>query len=65
MAVDAVVSLAAEPLFVDKWKLDAVSSGTQKAIGCIPGLSLATFSPLAKYNFVLGSPRRSLFILPF
>lgn len=49
LAVDAVVSTAAVPLFVDKWKIDAVVAGTQKAIGAPPGLALTTYSPLAKY----------------
>lgn len=49
LGVDAVVSIAAVPLFVDRWKLDAVVGGSQKAVGCIPGISLLTFSPLAKY----------------
>lgn len=47
--MDAVVSTAAVPLFVDRWKIDAVVAGTQKAIGAPPGLALTTYSPLAKY----------------
>jgi alanine-glyoxylate transaminase/serine-glyoxylate transaminase/serine-pyruvate transaminase len=35
------------PLHVDEWGLDAVYSGTQKCLGCPPGLSPLTFSPRA------------------
>ncbi len=42
--VDAVTSLAGSPLMVDDWKLDAVYSGTQKCLSCVPGLSPVTFS---------------------
>lgn len=49
LAVDAVVSTGAVPLFVDRWKIDAAVSGTQKGIGAPPGLALTTYSPLAKY----------------
>lgn len=52
LAVDAVVSTAAVPLYVDRWKIDAVVAGTQKAIGAPPGLALTTYSPLAKYVII-------------
>jgi len=42
--VDAVTSLGGIPLLVDEWKLDAVYSGTQKCLSCVPGLSPVTFS---------------------
>ena len=45
--VDAVTSLAGVPLMVDKWKLDAVYSGSQKCLSCFPGLSPVTFSEAA------------------
>lgn len=45
--VDAVTSLGGVPLKVDEWKLDAVYSGSQKCLSCIPGLSPITFSPKA------------------
>ena len=41
--VDAVTSLGGIPLLVDDWKLDAVYSGTQKCLSCVPGLSPVTF----------------------
>jgi alanine-glyoxylate transaminase/serine-glyoxylate transaminase/serine-pyruvate transaminase len=41
---DTVTSLAGSPLMVDDWKLDAVYSGTQKCLSCVPGLSPVTFS---------------------
>jgi alanine-glyoxylate transaminase/serine-glyoxylate transaminase/serine-pyruvate transaminase len=45
--VDTVTSLAGSPLMVDDWKLDAVYSGTQKCLSCVPGLSPVTFSQRA------------------
>jgi alanine-glyoxylate transaminase/serine-glyoxylate transaminase/serine-pyruvate transaminase len=44
---DTVTSLAGSPLMVDEWKLDAVYSGTQKCLSCVPGLSPVTFSQRA------------------
>ena len=44
---DAVTSLGGSPLKVDEWELDAVYSGTQKCLSCIPGLSPVTFSDRA------------------
>jgi len=44
---DTVTSLAGSPLLVDEWKLDAVYSGTQKCLSCVPGLSPVTFSQRA------------------
>ncbi len=48
--VDAVTSLAGAPLQVDEWGLDAVYSGSQKCLSCVPGLSPVTLgeSALAK-----------------
>jgi alanine-glyoxylate transaminase/serine-glyoxylate transaminase/serine-pyruvate transaminase len=45
LIVDAVASLAAEPLNVDKQKLDIVFSGSQKALSAPPGMSPITVSP--------------------
>jgi alanine-glyoxylate transaminase/serine-glyoxylate transaminase/serine-pyruvate transaminase len=45
--VDAVTSLAGSPLEVDAWGLDAVYSGSQKCLSCVPGLSPVTFSERA------------------
>ncbi|KUI96636.1 pyridoxal-phosphate-dependent aminotransferase family protein [Vibrio sp. MEBiC08052] len=45
--VDAVTSLAGVPLAVDEWQLDAVYSGSQKCLSCVPGLSPLTFSQAA------------------
>jgi alanine-glyoxylate transaminase/serine-glyoxylate transaminase/serine-pyruvate transaminase len=44
---DTVTSLAGSPLMVDEWELDAVYSGTQKCLSCVPGLSPVTFSKRA------------------
>lgn len=45
--VDAVTSLAGSELRVDDWGLDAVYSGTQKCMSCVPGISPVTFSERA------------------
>jgi alanine-glyoxylate transaminase / serine-glyoxylate transaminase / serine-pyruvate transaminase len=45
LIVDAVASLAAEPLNVDAQKLDIVFSGSQKALSAPPGMSPITVSP--------------------
>ncbi|MEP5566977.1 MAG: alanine--glyoxylate aminotransferase family protein [Halioglobus sp.] len=45
--VDAVTSLGGIELKVDEWGADAVYSGTQKCLSCIPGISPITFSQRA------------------
>jgi len=45
--VDADTTLAGIPLEVDAWGIDAIYSGTQKCLSCIPGLSPVSFSPRA------------------
>ena len=45
--VDTVTSLGGIPLKVDDWKLDAVYSGSQKCLSCVPGLSPVSFSEKA------------------
>lgn len=45
--VDTVTSLAGIELKVDDWGADAVYSGTQKCLSCIPGISPVTFSQRA------------------
>ena len=45
--VDAVTSLGGTPVLVDRWGLDAVYSGTQKCLSCVPGLAPLTFSDRA------------------
>ena len=42
--VDAVTSLAGVPLYVDDWGIDAIYSGSQKCLSCVPGLSPVSFS---------------------
>ncbi len=44
---DCVTSLGGTPIRVDEWGLDAVYSGTQKCLSCVPGLSPVTFSERA------------------
>src|SRR5215468_10663633 len=48
LIVDAVASLAAEPMHVDKQHLDIVFSGSQKALSAPPGMSPITISPRAE-----------------
>ncbi len=45
--VDCVTSLGGTPVLVDDWGADAVYSGTQKCLSCVPGLSPVTFSERA------------------
>ena len=45
--MDTVTSLGGSPLKVDEWGADAVYSGTQKCLSCVPGLSPVTFSERA------------------
>ena len=51
LVVDTVASLAAEPLHVDKQRLDIVFSGSQKALSAPPGMSPITISPRAEEVF--------------
>ncbi len=45
--VDAVTSLGGIELEVDEWGVDAIYSGTQKCLSCVPGLSPVSFSERA------------------
>ena len=45
--VDAVTSLGGIELEVDAWGIDAIYSGTQKCLSCVPGLSPVSFSKRA------------------
>ena len=45
--VDAVTSLGGVELNVDEWGVDAVYSGSQKCLSCVPGLSPISFSEQA------------------
>ena len=47
VVVDAVTSLGGVPLLVDQWGLDAVYSGSQKCLSCVPGISPVAFSEQA------------------
>jgi alanine-glyoxylate transaminase/serine-glyoxylate transaminase/serine-pyruvate transaminase len=42
--VDTVTSLGGTPVKVDEWGIDAIYSGTQKCLSCIPGISPVSFS---------------------
>ncbi|XP_072036587.1 alanine--glyoxylate aminotransferase-like [Amphiura filiformis] len=46
--VDTVAALGGVPLYVDKWGIDVVYSGSQKVIGAPPGTAPISFSPRAQ-----------------
>ncbi|MCP3427529.1 pyridoxal-phosphate-dependent aminotransferase family protein [Opacimonas viscosa] len=48
--VDAVTSLAGIELRVDDWQIDAIYSGSQKCLSCVPGLSPVSFSDKALHK---------------
>jgi alanine-glyoxylate transaminase/serine-glyoxylate transaminase/serine-pyruvate transaminase len=48
LIVDAVTSLGGVPLMVDELGIDVCYSGTQKCLGCPPGLGLITVGPRAE-----------------
>jgi alanine-glyoxylate transaminase/serine-glyoxylate transaminase/serine-pyruvate transaminase len=45
--LDTVTSLGGCPVRLDEWGVDAAYSGTQKCLGCPPGLSPVSFGPRA------------------
>jgi alanine-glyoxylate transaminase/serine-glyoxylate transaminase/serine-pyruvate transaminase len=45
--VDAVTSLGGTPVLADKWGADAIYSGSQKCLSCVPGLAPVSFSERA------------------
>jgi alanine-glyoxylate transaminase/serine-glyoxylate transaminase/serine-pyruvate transaminase len=45
--VDAVTSLGGTPVKVDEWGVDAIYSGTQKCLSCVPGISPVSFGERA------------------
>ncbi len=47
LIVDCVTSLAGVPVEIDRLQIDAAYSGSQKCLGCPPGLSPVTFGPKA------------------
>ena len=47
VVVDAVCTLSTMPLMMDDWQVDAVITGGQKGLSCIPGVSLVAFSEKA------------------
>ncbi|MDP6555913.1 MAG: alanine--glyoxylate aminotransferase family protein [Pirellulaceae bacterium] len=47
LLVDAVTSLGGVPVEVDKWKIDAIYSGSQKCLSCPPGLAPVSFNDRA------------------
>lgn len=47
LLVDAVTSLGGMPVEVDAWGIDAIYSGSQKCLGCPPGLAPVSFNERA------------------
>lgn len=47
LSIDCVTSLSGMPVEIDDWGVDVAFSGTQKCIGCPPGLSPVTVSSRA------------------
>jgi alanine-glyoxylate transaminase / serine-glyoxylate transaminase / serine-pyruvate transaminase len=47
IAIDAVTSLGGVALEIDGWDIDAVYSGSQKCLGCPPGLAPVSFGARA------------------
>jgi len=47
LVVDAISGLGAEPLFTDRWSIDVVVAGSQKALMLPPGLSFVSLSEKA------------------
>ena len=45
--MDAVTSLGGTPVKVDEWGVDAIYSGSQKCLSCMPGLSPVSFNERA------------------
>lgn len=45
--MDSVTALGGMPVKVDEWGVDAVYSGTQKCLSCVPGLAPVSFSDCA------------------
>ncbi|MGB5199052.1 MAG: alanine--glyoxylate aminotransferase family protein [Sedimenticolaceae bacterium] len=48
--VDAVTSLAGTPVKVDEWEIDALYSGSQKCLSCVPGIAPVTFGERALHK---------------
>jgi len=42
--------LAGCELLVDEWEIDAIYSGTQKCLSCVPGISPISFSERAQHK---------------
>src|SRR5215213_7532303 len=47
LVLDTVTALGGIPVEIDRWQIDAVYSGTQKCLGCPPGLAPVSFSERA------------------
>jgi alanine-glyoxylate transaminase/serine-glyoxylate transaminase/serine-pyruvate transaminase len=48
LIVDCVTSLGGVPVLVDEWGADATYSGSQKCLGCPPGMAPVTLGPRAR-----------------
>ncbi|XP_076451542.1 alanine--glyoxylate aminotransferase-like [Babylonia areolata] len=48
LVVDSVAAMGGVPLFMDKWEIDCLYSGSQKVLGAPPGTAPISFSDRAK-----------------
>ncbi len=48
LIVDCVTSLGGAPVLVDEWGIDAAYAGSQKCLGCPPGMAPVTLGPRAR-----------------
>lgn len=44
LIVDTVASLGGAPMFMDRWEIDAMYTGSQKVLGAPPGITPVSFS---------------------
>lgn len=63
VVLDCVTSLAGIPVELDRWRIDAAYSGSQKCLSCSPGLSPVSFSDRALHAVAARStPVQSWFL---
>lgn len=48
LSVDGVASVGSTWMFMDRWEIDVVFTGSQKALGVPPGLAPISFSARAQ-----------------
>lgn len=63
LVIDAVTSLGGLPVKVDNWMVDAIYSGSQKCLGCPPGLAPVSFNDRAMDKIMRRKRKVSSFYL--